>query len=90
MLITLKKKENHLQLYKEQNSLIFYDCSAVMDNEKFFTFDRSFMPGNDHFYNDYAECPDDARYVGLKMLPLNLMEFQSHFSVQQRLKPSIR
>ena len=64
-----------------ENSLIFSDCSVVMDNEKYFTFDGSFMPGNANFYgDDRAECPDDVCCMRLEKFPKKiLVKKNSHF-----------
>ena len=45
-----------------------------MDDEDYFTFDGSFMLGNDNFYSDdRGECPDDVSYVGLDKFPKKLL-----------------
>ena len=45
-----------------------------MDDEKYFTFSGSNMPGNDNYYtNDVQKCPDDIRFVGKEKFPKKVL-----------------
>ena len=59
---------------KLANLLYRSDCSVVMDDVNYFTFDGSFMPENENFYfDDRAECQDDVLYVGLEKFPKKIL-----------------
>ena len=62
---TKKQAERGKELGRKLANLIYRsDNFLILDDEKYFTFDGSIMPGNDNFYSDNrAECSDDVRYV---------------------------
>ena len=94
---TKEQAERSQELCRKLAYLLYHsDCSVVMDYEKYFTFDGSFMPRNDFYSDDRAECPDDVRFAGLEKFPKKYSSvfafpfIQSRFSIEQSLCPSIR
>ena len=64
----------HKIIQKTQSLLHHSYVSLVLDDEKYFTFDNSHMPGNDNYYSDNnAECPENVRYVGKEKYPKKIL-----------------
>ena len=50
---TKEKAERSQELCRKLDDILYRsDCSVVMKAEKYFTFEGSFLPGNDNFYSD--------------------------------------
>ena len=46
----------------------------ILDDEKFFTFEASNMPGNAYYYtDDKSKCPDGVRFAGKEKFPKKIM-----------------
>ena len=59
---------------KLSNFLHRNKVSLILDDEKYFTFSGSNMPGNDNYYtNDIQKCPDDIRFVGKEKFPKKVL-----------------
>jgi hypothetical protein len=64
--------------------------SLILDDEKYFTFSASNMPGNDrHYTNDKQKCPDNIRYVGKEKFPKKILVWVA-ISERGISKPLIR
>ena len=88
---TEKQAEKAKELCAKLSNL-FYQSSffVISDDEKYFTFDGSNMPGNDRYYsNDREKCPDDVRFKGKDKYPKKILVCVA-FSSKGISKPLIR
>lgn len=88
---TEKQAEKAKGLCSKLSNLFYRTaCFVILDDEKYFTFDGSNMPGNDRYYSDDKEkCPDDVRFVGKEKYPKKVLVWVA-FSSKGISKPLIR
>jgi hypothetical protein len=75
---------------KLANYLYRSNCSVVLDDEKYFTFDGQNMPCNTGYYsNDKRTCPDSVRFAGKEKYPNKILVWLA-LSERGISKPIIR